>query len=208
MTLEPAPATKPVRRTQAQRTDAARRALIAAAIKLLNSHGYAGATLNLIAEEAGVTRGCILHQFGTRASLMTEVVKAVYDENRALYAELIGGSPSGGRKFSDWPQVVWPILSRPGPMAVLEILQGARSDRELAEYLRPVQAEIERSALITAIILDQDDPRHRALFRLIVATIRGLSFQSLTASAADMDDAVRMLTDLLALYERQDGAPV
>lgn len=194
------------RRTQAERSETARKALIDAAIKLLNSHGYAGATLSLIAQEAGVTRGCILHQFGTRAQLMTEVVKATYEENRALYVHVIGESPSGGRKFSDWPEVVWPILRRPASTAVLEILQGCRSDPELAELLRPAQAEIERSALEFSEILDHSDPRHRAIFRMIVATLRGLSYQTLTASPADLDDAVRLLTDLIVLYEQREAA--
>ena len=123
-----------IRRTQAERTEATKQALIDSAIKLLNSHGYAGATLALIAEDAGVTRGSILHQFGTRAALMTEVVKWVYAEEFALYGELIPKSPHRGHKLSDWPLITWQVLSRPSATAVLEILQGSRSDADLAEH--------------------------------------------------------------------------
>ena len=194
-----------IRRTQAERTEATKHALINSAIKLLNSHGYAGATLALIADDAGVSRGSILHQFGTRAALMTEVVKWVYAEEFALYGELIPKSPNRGRKLSDWPLITWKVLSRPSATAVLEILQGSRSDADLAELLRPVQAEIERSSMseLQALhAMNLDNPRDRAIYRVVVAAVRGLSLQTLTADPGDLESAVQMLNDLVRMAER------
>ena len=200
-----------IRRTQAERTEATKQALIDSAIKLLNSHGYAGATLALIAEDAGVTRGSILHQFGTRAALMTEVVKWVYAEEFALYGELIPKSPHRGHKLSDWPLITWQVLSRPSATAVLEILQGSRSDADLAEHLRPVQAEIERSSMsvLQAMhAMNLNNPRDRAIYRVVVAAVRGLSLQKLTADPADLEAAVQMLNDLVRYAELEhENAP-
>ena len=197
-------AEKKIRRTQAERTETTRQALIDATIQLLNSHGYAGATLALIAQAAGVSRGSILHQFGTRAALMTEVVKATYAEEQPLYADLIPQSPNRGHRASDWASIIWKVLSRPSEIAVLEILQGSRSDPELADQLRPAQMEIERSgmAVLTDLhALDQDKPEDRALFRLLVAAVRGLSMQALTADSKDLDDAIEMLATLMRRRE-------
>ncbi len=202
-------AEKKIRRTQAERTETTRQALIEATIQRLNSHGYAGATLALIAQAAGVSRGSILHQFGTRAALMTEVVKATYAEERSFFAELIPRSPNRGHKASDWASITWQVLSRPSATAVLEILQGSRSDPELAEQLRPAQAEIERSgmAVLTAFhALDQSNAEDRAIYRLLVASVRGLSLQTLTADRKDLDDAIAMLSSLIALRERAKDA--
>ena len=196
-----------IRRTQAERTEATKQALIHSAIKLLNSHGYAGATLALIAEDAGVSRGSILHQFGTRAALMIEVVKWVYAEEYALYGELIPKSPHRGHKLSDWPLIVWKVLSRPSATAVVEILQGSRSDADLAEQLRPVQTQIEQSsmsALQAMHAMHVNNPRDRAIIRVVVAAVRGLSLQTLTVDPADLEFAMQMLNDLVRMAEREE----
>ena len=192
------------RRTQAERTDATREALIRSAIKLLNSHGYAGATLALIAEDAGVSRGSILHQFGTRADLMAAVVRSAYDEELHLYNELIRETENKGRSISDWPLTTWRVLSRPASTAALEILNGSRSDPELANVLRPVQIEIERSSFgnLTRIhAIDQSNETDLAIIRVIVAAVRGLSIQSLTLEPHQLEAAVQALAKMVKVFE-------
>ena len=192
------------RRTQAERTDATREALIRSAIKLLNSHGYAGATLALIAEDAGVSRGSILHQFGTRADLMAAVVRSAYDEEMSLFTDLIRETANKGRSLSDWPLTTWRVLSRPASTAALEILNGSRSDPELANVLRPVQIEIERSSLGNLIrinTIDQDDEVDLAIYRVIVAAVRGLSIQVLTLEQEQLEAAAQALAQMVKVFE-------
>lgn len=74
-----------IRRTQEERTAETRRALVDAAVRVIHRLGYGGATTALIAEEAGVSRGAILDHFGTRAVLMAEVIRDVFEKERADY---------------------------------------------------------------------------------------------------------------------------
>lgn len=66
-----------VKRTQAERTDATRRALITAARELFGAQGYAAASTPQIVAAAGVTRGALYHHFGDKTGLFRAVYEAV-----------------------------------------------------------------------------------------------------------------------------------
>lgn len=65
------------RRTQAERSEATRRALMAAARRLFAEQGYAAVGTEAIVQAAGVTRGAMYHQFSSKAELFTAVFEAV-----------------------------------------------------------------------------------------------------------------------------------
>jgi AcrR family transcriptional regulator len=83
------------RQEQAQET---RQRILAAALKLFSEHGYAGATVEAIAQEAGVAPLTVFAAFGNK---------------RSILAGLIGISVGG----DDRPI---PLLERPGPQSVLQ----------------------------------------------------------------------------------------
>jgi AcrR family transcriptional regulator len=75
----------PARRTQAERSEATREALIAAARALFAGRGYAGVGTEEIVRAAGVTRGALYHHFGGKRDLF----EAVYERIEAELAERI-----------------------------------------------------------------------------------------------------------------------
>jgi len=64
------------RRTQAERSEATRGALMAAGRRLFAEHGYDEVSAEQIVRAAGVTRGALYHHFGGKA----ELLDAVYDQ--------------------------------------------------------------------------------------------------------------------------------
>jgi AcrR family transcriptional regulator len=64
-------------RTQAERSAATQRALIAAARRLWGERGYADVGTPEIAEAAGVTRGAMYHQYADKAALFRAVIEAM-----------------------------------------------------------------------------------------------------------------------------------
>lgn len=65
------------RRSQAERRDTMQRALIEAAIEILNEGGFNAATTVAVAARAGVTRGAVQHHFGTTQALLVAVMRHV-----------------------------------------------------------------------------------------------------------------------------------
>lgn len=187
-----------VRRTQEERTAETRTALMEAAVSAVYRLGYGGATTAIIADEAGVSRGALTHHFGSRAELMATVVQWVYDKELELYRELLADGVRGTR-VSDWPDIVWEVLSKPSGLAVLEILQATRSDAELAERVKPVQIAIEQTGIETMQArFGGDDDTRRATVRLVIWAIRGLTIeQMLVPDPAGVKASVDVLRLLL-----------
>lgn len=183
------------RRTQAERSATTRNALLDAAVRCLYEHGYGATTTILVAKMAGVSRGAMLHQFPSKADLMIFVVEEVHAETVQLYGQLLAGIDNPRDRLLAYPKAVWEVESRPAGIAVLEILQGSRSDTELAEKLRPVEARLEASALET---LKSEFPRpSAAMLHLIVGTVQGLSITQMIKPERDAAEAIELLQTLL-----------
>ncbi|WP_430634887.1 TetR/AcrR family transcriptional regulator [Sphingomonas hankookensis] len=190
---------EPRRRTQAERSAGTRQLLLDAAVRCLHAHGYSATTTMLVAEDAGVSRGAMLHQFRTKADLMTFVVEAVFEQEVAAYGELLGGITDPAERLLAYPEAVWTVLSRPSGVAVLEILQGSRSDATLRDMLEPVQARIEQQALAFTRLAQGDGRREGAiaLMRLVVWAMRGLSIADVLDPQHNMHGSVKLLKLLL-----------
>jgi AcrR family transcriptional regulator len=89
MNVDPAPSE---RRTQAERTQATREALILAARTLFTERGYENVGTEEIVRAAGVTRGALYHQFGDKASLLQAVYERIEAESTERVARVVLGS--------------------------------------------------------------------------------------------------------------------
>jgi AcrR family transcriptional regulator len=81
-----------VRRTQVERTEATREALIAAARRLFTERGYEDVGTEEIVRAAGVTRGALYHHFGDKASLLDAVYARIEAESTERVARVVLGS--------------------------------------------------------------------------------------------------------------------
>jgi AcrR family transcriptional regulator len=185
------------RRTQAERSAGTRRVVLDSAISTLQEHGYAATTSILVAQVAGISRGAMMHQFPTQADLMTFVVEQVYEDELRRYGELLKDLEDPRERVLAYPTIVWEVLGRPSGIAVLEILQGSRSDAALAHQLRPIQARIESDAVQRLKPLGRSEVI-LPLMRLIVWAARGLSIAKVLAPDPNrMRDSMMILRDLI-----------
>lgn len=192
---------KPPRRTQESRSAETRARLLEAAIQSLYSRGYSVTTTMAVAADAKVSRGAMLHQFPTKVDLMLFVVESVYAEEMVLYRERLAAFDDPKERLLSLPEVMWSVLSRPEGVAVLEVLQGARSDEELNRRLKPLQIAIEKDSFIAVdrVADAAGIPVPPVMKRLIVWSIRGLSVAELTAEEpGEMVKSVRLLRRLLS----------
>ena len=84
------------RRTQAQRSEATRAALLAAARRLFAEQGFAGTGREEIAAAAGVTRGALYHHFASKEAVFRAVVEQLEEEltNQVAVAGMKGEDPA------------------------------------------------------------------------------------------------------------------
>ena len=83
-----------VRRSQAERSETTRNALLDAARDLFAQQGYAATGREEIAERAGVTRGALYHHFGSKQAIFRAVVERLESEitERVARAGLAGAT--------------------------------------------------------------------------------------------------------------------
>jgi AcrR family transcriptional regulator len=112
------------RKAQARET---RLKIVEAARKLFTEYGYSGATIEAIAQEAGVA---------------TETIYAVFGNKRAILARLIDISVGGDDEAI-------PLLERPGPQAVL---QEPDPRQQLHLFAHDISTILERMAPIFEIM--------------------------------------------------------
>ena len=107
---------KAPRRKQEDRSAATRARLLDAAIASLYTRGYAATTTMIVCEESGVSRGAMLHQFPSKVDLMLYVVRAVYDQEIALYEAELDGIDDPRERMLAFPRVAWQVPSRRSPI--------------------------------------------------------------------------------------------
>lgn len=187
-------------RSQAERTADTRAKLIEAAIDRLYQFGYAATSITVVADAAGVSRGAVTHHFPAKTDLMVAILEAVSQADKLQYDAQIDAT-SALEWMNDLPAMMWKVISQPSGVAVMEIMLASRADPELAERLRLMQTAINDRgrAFIVSRLLEAgvaDRPDGHAVYRVLLAAIRGLALESVfMSSREDVDDAIGVLTE-------------
>lgn len=82
-------------KTRAEKMEETREKLIAAGRKAFADKGFAGASMDELTAEAGLTRGALYHNFGDKRGLMAAVVDQI-DTAMATKAQKAGEKAGGG----------------------------------------------------------------------------------------------------------------
>lgn len=81
---------RPARRTQADRSDQAVSALRAAALDMLLERGVAGLSLSEIGDRAGYSRGIVHYHFGSKETLLADLLGSLADSGRKAFVDAEG----------------------------------------------------------------------------------------------------------------------
>lgn len=128
------------RRTQAERSDSARKKLINAAIKLIYERGYSNVTMQQIAGHAGLTRGAIQHHFNSRDALFVALIK--YAENEWVkFFETVTheNNHSIEQRIDMLLDKLWDLIHKPIVFVLLDIRLGVRNDPTLLRVIKEAQ---------------------------------------------------------------------
>jgi len=154
-------------RTQQQRRDETRRALLDAAVESLIDVGFARTTTLEVQRRAEVSRGALLHHFPSKAELLVAAVDHLAEMRARELKQLAGQLPEerNGRARTDAViELLWQCFSGAFFQVAMELRTAARTDPEL----RPVLQAAERA------LRDRIFAQARSLFGKEVAEHPGL----------------------------------
>ena len=124
-------------RTQAERRAATRTKLLQAAVECLTDRGYAATTTVEVQRRAGISRGALQHYWPSRAALVVDAVKALFDamaaKLRADMADRAAGIEDAhpAQRVKVAIELLWSSFDSSLFRAELELWTAARYDPEL-----------------------------------------------------------------------------
>ncbi|MFD0315710.1 TetR/AcrR family transcriptional regulator [Streptomyces flavalbus] len=162
------------------RSRATRQRLLAAAVACLAEHGWAGSTVAVVAERAGVSRGAAQHHFPTREDLFTAAVEYVAEERSTALRALF---PEGAQ--DDRRAVVAALVDLyTGPLfrAALHLWVAASNEEQLRPRVTELEARVGRETHRIAVELlgaDESRPGVRETVQGLLDMARGLGLANL-----------------------------
>ncbi|MGW3994472.1 TetR/AcrR family transcriptional regulator [Amycolatopsis sp. NPDC004772] len=203
--------TETTHRTQAQRREQTRTALLDATIDCLVEVGYARTSVPEICARAGVSKGAVQHHFTAKAELMAAAVEHLTTKLRRQLAASLDELPGGGNGVAAAIDLLWAGYSGTLSTAVTELWVAARTDPELRAAIRPVDRALGRATLehVTQVAGELPPERAEMLFWLTVNLTRGLA---LDAELGGDPNRRRQLLDewkriAVLLYQDATAAP-
>ncbi|MCX4489471.1 MULTISPECIES: TetR/AcrR family transcriptional regulator [Streptomyces] len=182
------------------RSRATRQRLLEAAVACLAEHGWAGSTVSVVAERAGVSRGAAQHHFPTREDLFTGAVEYVAEERSAALRAL----PGQGRA-----EVVAALVDLyTGPLfrAALQLWVAASNEAQLRPRVTELEARVGRETHRIAVELlgaDESRPGARETVQGLLDMARGLGLANLLTD--DTARRARVVAQWAALVEEGLG---
>ncbi|OII66084.1 TetR family transcriptional regulator [Streptomyces sp. CC53] len=180
------------------RSRATRRRLLEAAVACLAERGWAGSTVSVVAEHAGVSRGAAQHHFPTREDLFTAAVEYVAEERSEALRAL------DGRSRTEVVEGLVGLYTGPLFRAALHLWVAASGEEQLRLRVTELEARVGREAHRMAVELlgaDESRPGVRETVQGLLDMARGLGLATLLT-----DDTARRRRVVAQWARLLDGA--
>jgi AcrR family transcriptional regulator len=191
------------RRPKQDRSRATRQRLLEAAVSCLAEHGWAGSTVSVVAERAGVSRGAAQHHFPTREDLFTAAVEYVAEERSTALRALF---PEGAANRREVVAALVDLYTGPLFRAALHLWVAASNEDQLRPQVTELEAKVGRETHRIAVdLLDADESRPgvRETVQGLLDMARGLGLANLLTD--DRGRRERVVAQWAALLEHALG---
>jgi len=211
--------TPPLRRTQQERRDTTRRALLDATTACLVAHGYSGTTTTAVCAQAGVSQGALFRYFPTKQALLSAAAEHLYEQLDARFVVQFRRLDRGERATPDGDtprarherrvqramHLLWQVFQSDEVAAALELEVAARTDASLRADLAPVlTAHGEQIRQLSAELFPDAvrDERYERTIDLVLEVMTGMAVSHMVDPAEAhyrrlLDHIVEVATDAL-----------
>lgn len=203
----------PQRRTRQDKREANRAAILVAARKVFGRRGYAGASIEAIAEKAGLSNGAVYYNFTNKEdlflALLDERINERVEHMRRVFAGARGADATATQIQQEATDVVGSLKqSSEWRLLFLEfVIYAARNPPFQAEFIKRRQTMKTALAELLAERTPPSDAEHaipiEQLVVLINGLVNGLAVEELAEPGAVGDDL--LATALTALMRPTSG---
>lgn len=185
-----------VPRTQQQRRDETRRALLDAAVESLIQVGFARTTTLEVQRRANTSRGALLHHFPSKAELLVATVDHLA-EMRARELKMLAAQLPDGRARTDAVlELLWQCFSGTFFQVAMELRTAARTDPELRPVLVTAERALRDRILVQAkTLFGKDVSEHPGLERALDFTLQFMIGAAMSAVLHKDEARLRELID-------------
>lgn len=187
------------RKPKQDRSRATRQRLLEAAVSCLAEHGWAGSTVSVVAERAGVSRGAAQHHFPTREDLFTAAVEYVAEERSTALRALF---PEGATDRRVVIEALVDLYTGPLFRAALHLWVAASNEDQLRPQVTELEAKVGRETHRIAVDLlaaDESQQGVRETVQGLLDMARGLGLANLLTD--DRTRRERVVAQWAALLE-------
>ncbi|MFK7914627.1 MAG: TetR/AcrR family transcriptional regulator [Pseudomonadales bacterium] len=134
---------------QQTKSENTRTTILDAALECFYQLGYANTTTDNIAKAAGLSRGAMLHHFGSRFELIKAAVEHLSQQRLRDYAaaEAAVQDSAEPSHIDEGLDAYWGELNTPAFIVFHELLVASRTDTELREVLVPANRRYQKALL-------------------------------------------------------------
>ncbi|MGR8009965.1 TetR/AcrR family transcriptional regulator [Streptomyces hypolithicus] len=189
-TSAPAPVGAVGKAPKQDRSRATRQRLLEAAVSCLAERGWAGSTVSVVAERAGVSRGAAQHHFPTREDLFTAAVEYVAEERSTALRALF---PEGAANRAAVIGALVDLYTGPLFRAALHLWVAASNEDQLSVRVTELESRVGRETHRIAVDLlcaDESVPGVRETVQGLLDMARGLGLANLLTDDAPRRDRV------------------
>jgi AcrR family transcriptional regulator len=191
------PTTHARRKTQKERSQNTKAALMEATIECLAELGYKGTSTTEIAKRAKVSRGAQVHHFPTKRDLVINVVKYLSESRTKEFVEEFSSIDDADKSLSAAISILWKYFSGPTYQAMLELIVAARSDKELRRSIEPYfrQFQDQVNKIFSDIFPEvANQPFGGSMVAFAFALLQGAAIMNEIGLSDLTEDAVSLLT--------------
>lgn len=183
-------------RTQQQRRDETRRALLDAAVESLIEVGFARTTTLEVQRRANVSRGALLHHFPSKDELLVAAIDHLASMRGAQLKALAAQLPEGRARNDAVLDLLWQCFSGEFFQVTMELRTAARTDAELRPVLVTAERALRDRILAQArMLFGKEVADHPGLERALDLTLQLMIGAAMTGVLHKDDARIRELID-------------
>jgi TetR/AcrR family transcriptional repressor of nem operon len=156
-------------------SSSAKEAILAAARRAAQAHGYNGLNFRDLADEVGIKAASIYYHFPSKADLGAAVAKRYWEDTAAGLAAMSAETPDPARCLRRYPEVFRKALQTDNRMCLCSFMAAEYDDlpdevkREVQTFADVNVAWLSRALSAAAVVSPQEsEPRARAIFAAVV----------------------------------------